>query len=128
MDAPYIRTKCQQFTSDTPCSSFKKLIVSTPRLLQNLHTMSLAKAVPDGLKDHKCTKIASCERPPIPYVLQKDCVQEMVSVSRTTISICGLAKLWSYKILSGTQVHARYSSPIALPLLERARGNCLLRR
>jgi hypothetical protein len=41
--------------------------------------MSLAKAVPGGLKYHKCKKTALCECPPIPYVPKKDCVQEMVS-------------------------------------------------
>jgi hypothetical protein len=41
--------------------------------------MSLAKAVPDGLKDRKCEKIALRKRPPIPYVPEKDSVQETVS-------------------------------------------------
>ncbi len=41
--------------------------------------MSLAKAVPDGLKDCKCEKMALRERPLIPYVPEKDSVQEMVS-------------------------------------------------
>ncbi len=55
-DALYARTKYQWFTTVTPCSPFKKLIMSTPRLLSNLHMMSLAKAVPTGLKDCKCKK------------------------------------------------------------------------
>jgi hypothetical protein len=41
--------------------------------------MSLAKAVPDGVKDSECKKIALRECPPIPYVPKKDCVQETVS-------------------------------------------------
>jgi hypothetical protein len=41
--------------------------------------MSLAKAVPDGLKDCKCKKMALRKRPPIPYVPEKDSVQETVS-------------------------------------------------
>jgi hypothetical protein len=41
--------------------------------------MTLAKAVPDGLKDRKCEKSTLRERPPIPYVPKKDCVQETVS-------------------------------------------------
>ncbi len=41
--------------------------------------MSLAKAAPDGLKDCKCEKMALHERPPIPYVPEKDSVQETVS-------------------------------------------------
>ncbi len=77
MDAP-TRTKFQLFTSDPPCSYFKKLVVSIPRLLRNLHTMSLAKALPDGLKDDECKKIALHKRPPILNFSKKDCVQEMV--------------------------------------------------
>ena len=41
--------------------------------------MSLAKAAPDGLKDCKCEKMALRKRPPIPYVLEQDSVQEKVS-------------------------------------------------
>ncbi len=79
MDAHYVRTKFQRFVSDPPRSSFKKLIVSTPRLLRNLHTTSLAKAAPDGLKDRECEKMALRERPPISYVPEKNSVQETVS-------------------------------------------------
>ena len=78
-EVPKTRTKFQRFASDPPLSSFKKLIVLTPRLLRGLFTMSLAKAVPDGLKDCKCKKTALRERPPIPYLAEKDCVQQMVS-------------------------------------------------
>jgi hypothetical protein len=41
--------------------------------------MSLAKAAPDSLKDRKCEKMALRERPPIPYVPERDSVQETVS-------------------------------------------------
>jgi hypothetical protein len=41
--------------------------------------MSLAKAVPNGLKDRECKKTALCERPPNPYVPKKDYDQETVS-------------------------------------------------
>jgi hypothetical protein len=44
--------------------------------VSNLHTMSLAKAVPNSLKDRKCKKMALREGPSIPYVPKKDCVQE----------------------------------------------------
>ncbi len=71
------RTKFQRFTSDAPCSSFKKLVVSTPKLLPNLHLMSLAKAMPNSLKDRKCKKIALRKCPPIPYVPKKHCVHKM---------------------------------------------------
>jgi hypothetical protein len=65
--------------SNPPRSSFKKLIVSTPKLLRYLHTTSLAKAAPDGLKDRKCKKTALRKHPLIPYVPEKDSVQETVS-------------------------------------------------
>jgi hypothetical protein len=41
--------------------------------------MSLAKAAPDGLKDCECEKMALCKRPRIPYVPEKDSIQETVS-------------------------------------------------
>ncbi len=64
------------------CSSLKKLIVSTPLLLQGLHTMSLAKSVPDDLKPQECKRLCLREPPPIPYVPVKDEVQEEVSKMR----------------------------------------------
>ena len=41
--------------------------------------MSLAKDVPNGLKDCKCKKMTWRERPPIPYVPEKDNVHDTVS-------------------------------------------------
>ncbi len=41
--------------------------------------MSLVKAAPDSLKDRECEKMVLRERPPIPYVPEKDSVQETVS-------------------------------------------------
>jgi hypothetical protein len=40
--------------------------------------MSLTKAVPNSFKDCKCKRIALCKGPLIPYVPEKECVQEMV--------------------------------------------------
>jgi hypothetical protein len=40
--------------------------------------MSLAKAIPKGLKDCKCKRITLCKCPPIPYVPNKDSVQERI--------------------------------------------------
>jgi hypothetical protein len=73
------RTKFQQVLSGPPLSLFKKLLVLTPILLQGLHTMSLAKVVPDGLRDRECKSTILCKHPPVPYVPKKDLVQEMVS-------------------------------------------------
>ncbi len=67
------------FLSKTLHSSFKKLIVSTPLLLQGLHTMSLAKSVPDGLKPQECKILRLREPPHVPCMPVKDEVQEEVS-------------------------------------------------
>ncbi len=52
----FSRTRCQCFLSNPPRSSFKKLIILTPRLVQGLCTMSLAKAVPKGIRDKECKR------------------------------------------------------------------------
>jgi hypothetical protein len=41
--------------------------------------MSLAKPVPDGLKPRKRKRLCLREPPPVPYVLEKEKVQEEVS-------------------------------------------------
>jgi hypothetical protein len=41
--------------------------------------MSLAKAFPKGIRDKECDRFALQECPPVPYVPEKDTVQEMVS-------------------------------------------------
>ncbi len=73
------RTSFKWFLNKTLCSPFKKLIVSTPNLLQGLRTMSLAKSVPKGLnpRECKCTKL--CKPLPVPYISEKDKVQEEVA-------------------------------------------------
>jgi hypothetical protein len=81
------RTRFQRFLSDPPLSSFKKLIVLSPRLVQGLRTMSLAKAVPKGIKDRECKRFALQECPPVPYVPEKDPVQEMVSLLKSDQSL-----------------------------------------
>ena len=40
-----------------------------------------SKAVPKGLKDHKCKKGKNPNQPPIPYVPEVDEIQEMVQES-----------------------------------------------
>ena len=67
-DAHYVRTSFQRFLSNPPLSSFKKLIVSTPRLLRNLHTMSPAKAAPDVLQESRAQENGFTRTPPIPHV------------------------------------------------------------
>jgi hypothetical protein len=69
------RTTFQQFLNETPHSPFKKLIDSTPGLLQGLH---LAKSVPKGLNPQECKQTKLREPPPVPYIPKKDKVQEEV--------------------------------------------------
>jgi hypothetical protein len=76
------RTKFQCFVNEAPCFALKKLIVSTPSLLQGLRTMSFAKSVLDGLKPHKCERTKLHEPPPVPYIPKKDEVQEEVEKLR----------------------------------------------
>jgi hypothetical protein len=73
--------------SDPPRSSFKKLIISTLRQVQGLSTISLAKAVPKGIKDRECDRFALQEHPPVPYVPEKDPVQETVSLLKSDQSL-----------------------------------------
>ncbi len=62
--------------TQAPLLKFKKLIVTSPKLLRGLHSMSMLKAVPDGLKARECKQIKFRELPPVPYVPVKDEVQD----------------------------------------------------
>jgi hypothetical protein len=62
-----------------PHSPFKKLIISTPNLLQGLPTMSLAKSVPEGLNPQECKRTKLSKPLPVPYIPKKDKVQEEVA-------------------------------------------------
>jgi hypothetical protein len=77
------RMKFKPFLNQVPRLSYKKLIVSTPSLLQGLHTISLLKSVPEGLKPLECKRTKLREPPPVPYVPTKDEVQEEVTKFRT---------------------------------------------
>jgi hypothetical protein len=44
--------------------------------------MSLAKSVPEGLKPQECKRTKLCEPPPVPFVPNKDEVQEEVAKLR----------------------------------------------
>jgi hypothetical protein len=48
--------------------------------------MSLAKAVPKGIKDRECKRFALQERLPVPYVPEKDPVQETVFLLKSNQS------------------------------------------
>jgi hypothetical protein len=79
------RTNFQRFLNQALHSSFKKIIVSTSSLLQDLHTMSLLKSlksVPEGLKPRECKRTKLREPLPVPYIPTKDEVQEEVAKLR----------------------------------------------
>ena len=72
--------------------------------------MSLAKAVPDGQNDHKCTKMALGQRPPIPYVPEKDSVQETASAYKDNHLKTLINKGTELRVPIGTLVRARLFS------------------
>jgi hypothetical protein len=84
---PFSRTRFQRFLRDHPRSFFKKLIIPTPRLIQDLGTMSLAKAVPKGIKDKECIRFALQKCPPVPYMPEKDPIQETASALKSDQSL-----------------------------------------
>jgi hypothetical protein len=49
--------------------------------------MTIAKAVPEGIKDRECKRFALQDRPPVPYVPEKDPVQETVSLFKSDQSL-----------------------------------------
>jgi hypothetical protein len=49
--------------------------------------MSLAKAVPESIKDRECERFALQECPPVPYVPEKDPIQETVSLLKSDQSL-----------------------------------------
>jgi hypothetical protein len=49
--------------------------------------MSLVKAVPKDIKDRECERFALQEHPPVPYMPEKDPVQETVSLLKSDQSL-----------------------------------------
>ncbi len=49
--------------------------------------MSLAKAVPEGIKDRECKRCSLRERPLVPYMPEKDPIQETVSTLKSDQSL-----------------------------------------
>jgi hypothetical protein len=49
--------------------------------------MSLVKAVPEGIRDKECKRFALRECPLVPYVPEKDPIQEMVSALKSNQSL-----------------------------------------
>ncbi len=71
-----------RFVTQKPLYKLKELLVTSPTLLRGLHTMSMTKTAPDGLKTRECKQIKLREPPPVPYVPVKDKVQEEVARMR----------------------------------------------
>jgi hypothetical protein len=65
--------------TQAPLSKLKELIVTSPKLLRGLHSMSMLKTVPEGLKARECKQIKLCKPSPVPYVPVKDEVQDEVA-------------------------------------------------
>ena len=49
--------------------------------------MSHAKVAPEGLKPQECKRNAGRSKPPIPYILEKDDLQEAVESSANTLKL-----------------------------------------
>ena len=64
-------------SSRCPKSFFKALFVETP-LSRALRNIKMSKAVADGLKSQECERGSSPVKPPIPYIPEKDKLQEAV--------------------------------------------------
>jgi hypothetical protein len=58
------RTRLQHFLATPPLSLFKKLVILTLWLVQGLHMMLLAKAVPKGIKELGLRKVHPERMPP----------------------------------------------------------------
>ena len=68
--------------SSAPKSSFKALFVGTP-LGKALENLKMNKAVPEGLKPQECEHGSGRVRPPIPYIPEKDDLNEAGESSAT---------------------------------------------
>ncbi len=72
-----------RFATQAPLSKFKELIVTSPKLLRGLHSMSMLKTVPERLKARECKQIKLREPLPVPYVPVKGEVQNEVARMRS---------------------------------------------
>ncbi len=68
-----------------PKNSFEALFVGTP-LGKTLENPKMSKAVPEGLKPQECERGSGLVRPPIPYIPEKDDLNE-AGESSTTIKL-----------------------------------------
>ncbi len=83
----FFKNKASMLLSKPSTFFFQETHFLTPRLVHALRTMSIAKAVPKGIKDHECKRFALQEPPPVPYVPEKNSVQEMVFLLKSDQSL-----------------------------------------
>ena len=69
-----------------PKSFFKALFIGTS-LGATAARMSHAKVAPEGLKSQECERNAGRSKPPIPYIPEKDVLQEAVESSANTLKL-----------------------------------------
>ena len=72
---------------------------------ETLKKMTLSKAVPKGLKPQECERGSGRNKPPIPYIPEKDELQEAVKSGTSTIKLTlpGKVELWVSIWTSSTQ-------------------------
>ena len=70
----------------TPKSFFKALFIGT-HLGATATRMSHAKAAPEGLRPEECKRNAGRIKPPIPYIPEKDVIQEAVESNANTLKL-----------------------------------------
>jgi len=74
------------FKQQAPKSFFKALFIK-PRIGSPLETMTLSKEVADGLKPQECAQGSGQNKPPIPYIPEKDKLQEAVGGTANMIKL-----------------------------------------
>jgi hypothetical protein len=73
-------------TNGTPKSFLKALFMGTP-LGAALRRMSHLKGVPDGPMPQECKGNTGQRKPPIPYISEKDLIQEALDGSVNTLKL-----------------------------------------
>ena len=79
-------TPLLKFLRTSPKLNFNSNFLTTS-LQQKLIRMSLAKAIPKGLKDQECKKGSRAKHPPVPYVPAVNPVQDVVSAKECLMKI-----------------------------------------
>jgi hypothetical protein len=107
--------------TSAPKNLLKALFVGTP-LRRAIKNLRMSKAVPDGFKPQKCECRSGGVKPPIPYISEKDDLQEAVE-SSTSIKLT-LPTRWSYGCQCGHVVPQRslfcMSNKQSLPSKQKA--------